>query len=154
MPLSTLTYHVIERAIERYPDTDIFGAMTNRIAYEHQRLTKDMPDNDSIKHHIRIAEVQAKLYQDGECKDAQVWINGKQQKDQSVAGFFMLFRRSYWEKNRFTDTIIDPDGNLFDYNFCKGAKKIRIILGAYIYHQYRLMSPDHRRKDHLKIEES
>src|SRR5688572_5395349 len=37
------TYQVIENAIKRYPDTAIFGALCNRVAYSHQRIMKS-PD--------------------------------------------------------------------------------------------------------------
>ena len=140
MMLTARQFQVIENAIQRYPDTDIFGAMTNRVAYDHQRHTFNMDETDSIKHHIRIANALSAAHFDGECADAK-----------TVAGFFMLFKKKYWTKTRFTDTIIDEHGNLFDYNFCKPAKKVRVIMGVYVYHQYRIMQDNWKRKDHLKI---
>lgn len=142
--LTTRIYEIIDEAIERYPDTDIFGAMTNRIAYNHQRHTKEMCENDNLKHHIRIANELARQYPNGECIEPP-------KERYSIAGFFFLFRKEYWNRVKFTDTIIDENGNLFDYNFCRPAKKIRIIQGAYLFHQYRLTSENWKRKDHLKI---
>jgi hypothetical protein len=141
MILSRMAYEVIERAIERYPDTDIFGAMCNRVGYSFQRLTEKPDENDSIKHHTRIADEMAVRYHDGQCKESH-----------SVAGFFLLFRKSYWMNNPFQEHIIDARGNLFDYNFCRGAKRVRIIKGVYCWHSYRIMQENYFVKDHLKIE--
>lgn len=140
-------YALIEKAIKRYPDTAIFGAMCNRVGYSFQRLTIEPDTNDSIRHHIREAEGQMWRYPDGECEEVK-----------SIAGFFMLFRKSYWEAcGGFQDTIIKNDGihaNLFDYEFSKFARinkmPIRVIKGLYLWHTYRLNSENYKSKDHLK----
>jgi GT2 family glycosyltransferase len=143
MILAPEAYTVIEKAIARYPDTAIFGAMCNRIMYPYQRLLKSGPDeNDSILHHLKIAKHLAAQYADGECKDAR-----------TVAGFCLIFRKSYWEQSPFQPGIFDENGNLFDYNFCRLAMKsgwpIRIIKGVYMFHVYRI-DKDFKDKSHLK----
>ena len=143
MILTPKTYQVIEKAIERYPDTAIFGSMTNRIAYPYQRL-EHMPDeNDSIRHHIAIAEERADKYADGESVECF-----------SVAGFFMLFKKEYWHGNHFQEGIFDSKGTLFDRKFCQKARDrkqhLRIIKGAYLWHSYRLNSVEFSNTDHLK----
>jgi GT2 family glycosyltransferase len=142
MILAPEAYTVIEKAIERYPDTVIFGARCNRISYPFQRLLDQPDQNDSIRHHLQIARRLAEDYSDGECQDAR-----------TVAGFFLLFRKSYWEKSPFQDGIFDANGNLFDYNFCRMAMKegwpVRIIQGAYLWHTYRL-EKDYRDQSHLR----
>jgi len=143
MLLSRESYRIMERAIERYPDTAVFGAMTNRISYSFQRRLNDMDENDSIRDHIGVAEKMAQTYPDGECFEASM-----------CAGFFMLFKRSYWEKVKFQSTIFDSRGRLFDENFSRASAgmglKVRIIKGIYCFHQYRMMSENYRAKDHLK----
>lgn len=144
MVLTPNTYSVIENAIARYPDTAIFGARTNRIAYSHQRITPEMDADPNILNHIAVAKSLAESYKDGECIDAQ---------PRTIAGFFMLFRKSYWEYSRFQPFIRDERGALFDHNFCVYAKleglPIRIILGAYLWHTYRIDKPDYRDASHL-----
>lgn len=143
MILTPITFNVIEKAIERYPDTALFGCMTNRIAYSHQRLLPLPDENDSIRHHTKIAIEQAEKYPNGECKDTK-----------SVAGFFMLFKKSYWEKNHFQENIFDERNNLFDYQFCRYAVKnkmpIRVIQGAYLFHGYRILKESYKDMTHLR----
>ncbi len=140
MILTPKSYSVIERAIENNPDVEVFGAMTNRVGLSFQRLGKEPDDNDSIRYHIQMAEELANKYHNGECKPCN-----------QVAGFFMLFRKSYWEQNRFQEAVMDKRGNLFDYTFTRPAGrtgKAKIIQGVYVFHQYRLMK-DYRDKTHL-----
>lgn len=131
MFLSTKSYQVIEKAIMNYPDTAVFGAMTNRIGYPYQRREAMPDDNADIRHHIQIAEELAEKYKDGQCQEAY-----------SVAGFFMLFKKEYWQNNHFQDRIMDRNGTFFDRNFCEKAKRqmkpLRIIKGVYLWHSYRL----------------
>jgi len=146
MILSRESYALMQKAIDRYPDTAVFGAMTNRISYSHQRLGVEMDGNDSIRNHIKIATEQAMKYSDGESVEAP-----------AIAGFFMLFNRTYWEQiGGFQEKIMDDRGRLFDENFSVKAwnigKKCRVIKGIYCFHQYRLMSENYKNKDHLKDE--
>ena len=140
---SPLAYQVIERAIERYPDTAVFGAMTNRVAHSFQMLQKDPDPNTCIKKHYEKANELAIKYFEGECKDVH-----------TVAGFFLLFKKSYWKQVKFQGPIMDKTGNLFDFRFVQPAfdrrMKIRIIQGVYCMHGYRILQDDWRRKDHLK----
>jgi len=142
MILTPKTYQVIENAIKKYPDTLVFGALCNRLGLQSQRLEKQPDENDSIMHHMLRAEALADWYADGECVDAN-----------QAAGFFLLFRKSYWKENRFQDTLMTPMGNLFDWIFTRQAGKvsggIKIILGAYLWHTYRL-GKDWKDKSHLR----
>lgn len=143
MILTPETFQVIEAAIARYPDTAIFGAFTNRIAYPHQRITPHMEEYDGIRYHTTKAIELAEKYADGECEEAR-----------SVAGFFMLFRKEYWMKSPFQENIYDDRNNLFDFVFCRYAKKnnlpIRIIKGAYLWHSYRLLKENYKDTTHLR----
>jgi hypothetical protein len=134
------TYQVIDRAIERYPDTEIFGAMTNRIGYQWQRYTTWQDPHMDMLHHVSKA-AHALQWKDGECKVAP-----------SIAGFFMLFKKSYWERNKFQTHIINENGRAFDKQFCQGATRMRIILGVYIFHQYRI-NKNWRDNKHLLTEQ-
>lgn len=138
------TYATIEKAIARYPDTAIFGAYTNRIGYPFQRMSLCMCEEKDIKVHHRIAKSQAINFADGECEPAH-----------TLAGFFLLFRKSYWERSPFQRDIIDETGTFFDFNFCRLAAQerlpMRIIKGAYLFHWYRFHKASHKDKSHLKL---
>lgn len=132
MILCSETFKVIESAIARYPDTAIFGALCNRVGYSHQRINPGMDENFDIAHHTRIAIDLAEKHKDGEALTTN-----------ALAGFFMLFRKSYWLESPFQDEIYDDKGNLFDWAFTRHALKnklpMRIIRGAYLFHSYRLL---------------
>lgn len=135
--INPVVYTVINTAIATYPDTEIFGAMTNRVNYARQRISPFMGDNFDMKYHFnKAAEVAAQYPK--ECDDTP-----------TVAGFFLLFRKAYWNKCKFQDKIINSDLTLFDYHFCQKARKIRIIKGAYVFHGYRIWKKDWRGQDHL-----
>lgn len=127
--LDPRAFQIMEEAIRRYPDTDIFSCYASRIGYNHQRLTTRIEDNDSIGYHIQIATDQATKY-GSDCKNVP-----------SIAGFFMLFSREYWERNPFQKGMFDDSGRLFDRVFCMEAEKkgkIKLIQGIYVWHTYRL----------------
>jgi len=129
MILDPRAFTIMEEAIERYPDTDIFSCYASRIGYNHQRLTTRIEDNDSILYHTGVAKEQADHY-GSQC----VSVPG-------IAGFFMLFNRRYWEGNHFQAGMFDGEGRLFDRVFCKQAEaqgRIKLIKGIYLWHTYRL----------------
>lgn len=141
MILCPETYKVIENAVIHYPDTAVFGALCNRVAYHHQRI-HPISENDSIKQHIKIAKERAAQFP-FECELAK-----------SIAGFFMLFKKSYWEQTPFQESIINEFGYLFDRHFCLHARRsnlpIRVIKGAYLWHSYRI-DKSYRDQSHLKV---
>lgn len=132
------SYDIIDKAIARYPDTDIFGAVTNRVGVSYQRVFKEQCEEWNYKAHVKTANHYATLFKEGECANVAL-----------VAGFFMLFKKSYWQANPFPPTIMDARGKSFDKIFCAGAKTIRIIEGLYVFHQYRMLQEDWRNNKHL-----
>lgn len=146
MLLLPCQYELMESAIKLYPDTDIFGAWTNRIGYQHQRLNlttrrfeSGQNKNVNISDHIATAIYMWRQWPKGQCHDAP-----------TIAGFFMLFKKSYWLKNKFQNEIINARGRLFDKQFCQSAKHMRIISGLYVFHQYRITQDNWRDQSHLK----
>ena len=137
----SVTYPVIFKAIEAHPDTTIFGAMTNRVGIPSQRVFADQDPNPDIIDHYKMTLALAERYRNGECKQVRF-----------VGGFFLLFRKRYWMRHKFQAEIRTDKKRLFDYAFCepamRSAAKIRVILGAYVFHYYR-MHKDYRDKSHL-----
>jgi len=122
-------YFLMEKAIYNEPDC-IFSCYASRIGYQWQRIWETWSENDSFLHHQKIAKEQADKYPNGETRPIQ-----------TAAGFFLLFHKSYWERNRFQPKMIDSSGRMFDRVFCDEAmkkNKVRLIQGIYVWHTYRL----------------
>lgn len=139
-------YQLIDKAIERYPDTAIFGAVTNRLGRRDQRIDQDKPDpSTDLAKHFTICREMLKKYSDGECFETK----------KLIAGFFLLFRKSYWKRvGGFQDKVCNERGLLFDYVFSKRAREqglsMRIIKGLYVWHTYRVYKENWRDYSHLK----
>ena len=135
-----IAYKSIYKAIEKYPDTAVFGAMTNRVNYMHQCYLEEISPNDSYLFHYAIAQ-----------RLAAQWPNGESKIALTVAGFFMLFKKSYWKESKFQDEIVQ-DNLFFDRAFCLHAHAkrmpMRIIRGVYVWHAYRIHK-DVNDKTHL-----
>jgi hypothetical protein len=136
--LTIEAFSLMEKAIEMYPDTDVFGAMTNRIGVQDQRSEIYLWDNWNYKEHVAKAQLSSMLFKDGECIDIFY-----------VGGFFMLFKKSYWEKNNFQPAVLDNMGKSFDKTFSINGK-CRVIKGLYIFHQYRMHNKTWKTTHHLK----
>ncbi len=124
MLLTREGFNIIDEAVILHPDTDIFGAVTNRIGYGWQRYLLNNDIDFNLVTHIEIAERLSKL-------------GASMVKIETIAGFFMLFKKSYWNKNPFQPRLKDEKGKLFDKNFCRGATDMKLIKGLYVFHQYR-----------------
>lgn len=127
---------LLEDAILRYPDTELFGCYTNRIGLNYQTIDGKISENYNSLDHYKIAEDLANKYW-SECKII----------DSTVGGFFMMFKKSTWNKNPFPEKLFDITGYngrgaLFDYTFCeyfiKNKLPIRLIKGLYMFHFYRM----------------
>lgn len=118
----------IEEVLRTHGDKyQVYGAMTNRIRSPHQRVP-DMFDEMDLRKHW---EAGRNLEQD---HWAEVGDGGT-----GVAGFFMAFRRSTWEKSPFRER-----DRTFDTLFCREVArkggKIGIMKGVYLVHLYRIWS--------------
>ena len=118
--------HVLHTHGDKYA---IYGAMTNRIRSKHQRI-EGMFDEFDMREHWKTGEkLEYENY--GRVKDGGT----------GVAGFFMAFRKSTWEKTPFRE-----NEKTFDTLFCKDVRKaggkIGLMTGVYIFHFYRPLSDD------------
>lgn len=129
----------VEEAIKRHGEQyDVIGCMTNRLARDTQRLAA-LDDNHDIIYHYEIAK------EERDKNWGQVVEVNK-----PIAGMFMLFKKSLWNRVKFKENDI-----AFDDSFCKVVKnqggKFGVMTGLYVYHFYRGWS-DNPTKDrkHLK----
>lgn len=104
---------------------DLYGCMTNRVSFLHQCYQGKISNDPDIRNHIGIAqELQNKYY-------------GIVEKTTHLfAGFFLLFRKSTWEKVGG----FEEKSWVFDKKFSNVIPKRGLMKGVYVWHSYRLLS--------------
>lgn len=116
----------IQDIVSSNPDYDLLGCRTNRLKSQHQAVS-EMFWVDSILEHIQVAKERENCYY-GEITELP--------DEEVVAGMFMLFRKSLWNKIKFQERSIQ-----FDMIFSNKVKdcggKLGICQGIYLFHLYR-----------------
>jgi len=135
----------ISNAIVTYPDTSLFTCEVNRLGQSARCYDWDNRDNDSIKHHIKIATRLEREY-GHKCE----------LDDGHLAGFFWCFPKSEWLKNKFdSHTIIHEENHKITSFDIRWSGKItgikRKIKGLYVWHTYRI-GGEMRDTSHLEIQ--
>jgi hypothetical protein len=123
-------FSIIEAAIKKYPTTDLFSCYTNRLGLKYQLHDGKLDDNLDLRHLQKIAQERYDTFGD-ECEQIK----------KPIAGIFLLFQRSLFDKIKFDGNVVGDDGSFFDYRFTsqvlKLKKTIRLIKGLYVPHYYR-----------------
>lgn len=126
----------IEDAIKLNGDKfGLIGCVTNRLGRPIQRLS-DIDDNHDITYHYEIAKEQRDRYY-ATIEDIT--------KKKYIAGMFMLFPKSVWNKVKFRENNIAFDDH-FSNDVRKKGYKLGLMKGLYVYHAYRIWS-DNPSKD-------
>lgn len=121
----------ISEAVMKHGDRyDLIGCMTNRLARPIQRHQGEFSNDHDIRNHYRIAKDLSE----------QNWAEVKDiTSSRYIAGMFMLFPKTTWNKVKFIE-----DNIAFDDQFSKGVIRARgrlgLMTGLYVYHLYRLWS--------------
>ena len=106
---------------------DLLGPVTNRLAQRYQ-LAYGYFDQFDIREHVKYAK---RLQEDN--------YSVIQSTPNILAAFCLCFRVSVWEKIKFIENSLQ-----FDSQFSITAKKMGfksgILLGIYVYHNYRILS--------------
>lgn len=114
----------IEAIITANPDYALIGCVTNRLRSPDQLYNRTFSECGDIGEHLRIGK---ELYD--QHYSEVVPIRG-------IAGLFMLFHKSVWERVRFRQNT-----HLFDKYFCSALRKRRLKIGMatglYLWHTYR-----------------
>lgn len=119
----------------------LFGCVTNRLGRPSQRYQGEFSDNHDVKHHYEIAK-QLESEHWSEVEDIT--------KSKRVAGMFMLFPKSLWNKIKFKENRIDFD-DCFCVDVLRAGGKLGLMKGLYVYHAYRIWANvPHRDRAHLK----
>lgn len=130
----------IEKVIKEYGHNyGLIGCMTNRLGRQIQRIGDLDNNHDIIKHY----EIAVKLSKDnfGVVED----ITHKRY----VAGMFMLFPKSLWNKVKFKENNIAFD-DAFSQDVRRAGYRLGLMKGLYVYHLYRAWSDNPvKSREHL-----
>lgn len=124
-------------------DCRLLGVMTNRLNIKHQLHDSLFSENDSIQHHLSIANERHDNYY-GEVQDI---------KRGPIAAMVMCFKYSDWKSiGGFKENNIQFDIQFSDEIRLKGCK-LGVMKGVYVFHLYRMWSNKDARFDtkHLEI---
>lgn len=129
----------IEQVVNTYGNRfDLIGCITNRLGRSIQLAEGVDYNNHDMKYHYKIAQ---KISQDNFGKVEDIT------KKRYIAGMFMLFPKTTWQKNKFPEN--DPAfDDAFSKSITKAGGKLGLMTGLYVYHAYRIWSdaPRHDRK--------
>lgn len=127
LPLEPFFGTKVHELIANRGQFDLIGCMTNRLRDEKQLHKGTFSNETDILKHKEIALNRWSYY------------SHKITYTQSIAGMFMLFHKSLWQKCKFVENSLR-----FDIQFCidaaKHGYKIGIAQGLYVFHMYRLGS--------------
>ena len=131
--LDTLEFVQAVQEIANSTNHDVIGAMVNRQGLKYLCHDGIMSNEPDINKHRLIAKQRWDMYG---CKTIDTKLR------ETVAGAFMLFKKSTWQKvGGFPEGGISIDGKMIDYLFCMSVQKAGGTLGyapgLYLFHMYR-----------------
>lgn len=132
----------LEDAIKRYPDVNVFGAMTNRVYSPCLWADVDRENNDMSYHRERGKDIAQEFW------DESFELPALDDKNKGLGGFFIMIRKSTWKRiGGFTCTL-DGDDKCYGmdwaltYRLLNYGEKIHILKGVYMYHWYGNFNPE------------
>lgn len=111
-------------------DFDLIGCVTNRLGRPIQRHTLEMCNNWDMQEHYKRA-VQRQSENWGQIQDVT--------ETKYIAGMFMLFRKSTWERIKFKENTPFFD-DIFSNAVVKSGGRLGLMRGLYMFHLYRIWS--------------
>jgi len=131
----------IEKVIKQHGEKfGLIGCMTNRLGRDIQRIGSMDNDHDILKHY----EIAVKL-----AKEHYAEIDDVTKK-KYIAGMFMLFPKSVWNKVKFRENTIGFDDH-FSNDVRKKGYKLGLMKGLYVYHFYRGWNNTNPSKDRAHL---
>lgn len=128
----------IDEVVKTHGSTySLFGCYTNRLGRTIQRHDGLFSDNFNIKHHYDIAVKREQAHW-REVVDVT--------RTKRIAGMFMLFPKSLWNKIKFEENCPNFDDK-FSQAVIEIGGKLGLLKGLYVFHCYRLWAkhPNHER---------
>lgn len=120
---------IIYGYVEKYPEA-VLTCMTNRIGCPWQKLVGINERNHDIAYHQQIAQKQkSKLYT----------ITDASKETFPFSGMLMVIKKSVWkEVGGFKEEGMLGIDNDFFFKLQAHNKRILVMNGLYVYHQYRI----------------
>lgn len=120
---------IIYNYIDKYPDA-VLTCRTNRIGCPWQKLENIPINNHNIDFHREIARRQrSKCYT----------VKDGSKETFPFSGFFMLIKKAIWEEvGKFKEDGMLGIDNDFFFKLQQHNKRILVMEGLYVYHQYRI----------------
>lgn len=122
--------HDIAEVIKRHGrDYDLIGCVTNRLGASDQLYNKTFSEEMNLRRHFDIAR--------------QLWGQHGPAVEpiDMVAGVFMLFHKSTWQRVKFRRHTFAAD-RYFSQDIKRKGGRIGLAKGVYMVHNYRLWETD------------
>ena len=127
----------IHEYVQRNPNAGILTCYCNRLANREQLLEDRCTENDSIRHHVRLAKYQ------------EQWLYRTTKLIKPISGFMMVIKKSTWDKIKFKETGCLGVDNEFHLGVVEAGMDVLRMNGIYLWHSYRLINGIGN-KEHLK----
>lgn len=123
---------VIAEVLQRHGDDFmLLGAMTNRLAENHQRM-EGMFDEMDLRVHYELAKLM-----EGEATRTEVF-----QTLFDIAGMLMVFKKGTWDRVGGFEENSPVFDRIFTRRVQQAGGKVGVMKGLYVLHAYRLWSKD------------
>lgn len=135
--------HQLQELVTMYPDTGMFTCLTNRVGNLEQCYNGIINDDPNVLNHKRIA-----LHLQKERRTDVKEMNGV------ISGLLMLIKKSVWDSFGGAPNgkgLLSVDNHI-SQRVLNAGLKIRLMLGVYVFHFYRLDVGIHN-KNHLLLTE-
>jgi GT2 family glycosyltransferase len=130
--------HLIQKAIEDYPETGMFTCYTNRIGNKQQLYRGIFSENRDVVAHRNIAKV---CHETGK--------NRTRQLSRPISGIMMIIQKRTWKQFPFKDGLLTVDNDI-SARLLNAGLKVRLIESIYMLHYYR-MAEGKKYKKHLQL---
>jgi GT2 family glycosyltransferase len=118
--------HLIQKAIEKYPETGMFTCYTNRVGNKQQLYRGIFNNNRDMVAHRNIARV---------CHE--IGKNRVKKLTRMISGVMMIIQKKTWKEFPFKDGLLTVDNDI-SKRLLDAGKEIRLIESTYLLHYYRL----------------
>jgi GT2 family glycosyltransferase len=130
--------HLIQKAIEAFPETGMFTCYTNRVGNKQQLYRGIFSNNQDMGAHRNIAKV---------CHE--IGKNRTKKLSGPISGVMMIIQKKTWREFLFKDGLLSVDNDI-SKRLLQAGKEIRLIESIYLLHYYR-MAEGKKYKKHLEV---
>jgi GT2 family glycosyltransferase len=118
--------HLIQKAVEKFPETGMFTCYTNRVNNKEQLYRGVFNHNRDMIAHRNIARV---------CHE--IGKNRAKKLTRMISGVMMIIQKKTWREFPFCNGLLGVDNDI-SKRLLDAGKEIRLIESIYLLHYYRL----------------